>query len=160
MRNLLMFIGVVFGVLFSGGVFGQWTTVNSDNFDSFPTGFSQIGFSKQAYGAEVGGDADWCAYDKNVGSSPTSYVSKQITLESGYIYRFSYYAKRANTASCGITLLYDSSTGNGGTAVSSEFTPPKEDGSVPGTQYFSNEITGDGNDYYLKAVVTTGNSSD
>jgi len=83
---------------------GQWTTVASDNFDNFPTGFSQSGFTIQSYGAETGGTSDWSAYDANVGASPTGYVSKQITLEAGYTYRFSYMAKRANAATCALTL--------------------------------------------------------
>ena len=81
-------------------------------------------------------------------------------LESGYDYRFSYYAKRANLATCGVTLKYDSNMGNTGTSASSEFTPPKRAGSEAGDNFVSDIITGDGNQYYLKAVVTTGNSSD
>ncbi len=163
-KEIKVHIKLIFTILFVVGFsvfsFGQWSTIQTDNFDNFPTGFTQTGFSNQGYGAESGGSSDKCAYDKNVGSSPSSYVSVQVTLQSGYNYRFSYYSKRANTASCGLTLKYDNSSGNGGTNVSSEFTPPKRSGSEAGDLYTSNVISGDGNSYYLKIVVTTGNSSD
>ncbi len=156
--TFLVFVGMLF---FSQSILGQeWEEVATDHFDNFPTGFTQSDFSKQGYGAETGGSSDKCAYDKNVGSSPTGYVSKAYTLESGFKYKFTYMAKRAYSASCGVTLRYSASSGNGGTDVSSEFTPPKRTGSQAGDSYTSDEITGDDNTYYLKAVVTTGNSND
>ena len=158
MKKGLLFL--VFFVLLFNCSWGQWSTVATDNFNDFSIGFDQVGFSKQGYGAESGGSADKCAYDKNVGSSPNGYVSKLILLESGFTYRFSYYAKRAQSASCGVTLKYDLNTGNGGTSISSEFTPPKRTGAQAGDNFVSNTIAGDGNSYYLKAVVTTGNSTD
>ena len=162
-KEIKVYYRIIFTLIFVGislFSFGQWSTVQTDNFDDFPTGFSQSGFSNQGYGAEVGGSSDKCAYDKNVGSSPTGYVSVQVTLQSGYDYRFSYKAKRANSASCGVTLKYNSSADNTGTIVSSEFTPPQKAGSEAGDTYTSDIISGDGNSYYLKIVVTTGNSSD
>ncbi len=153
-------VAIFVSLLFiSGNAWGQWTTVESDNFNNFSTGFVQSGCSKQQYGAETGGTSDYCAYDKNVGASSGTYVGKFITLESGYTYRFSYYIKKANSASCKLTLKYGGAD-NGGTTVSSEFTPPTRGGTSAGDQYISDEITGDDNSYALKAVVTTGNSSD
>jgi len=156
-HSILVLFLLIFGINFS---FGQWSNVDTNNFDDFDTGFTQFGFSRRGFGAEVGGISDKCAYDKNVGSSPTSYIALQYTLDVGFEYRFSYMAKRAQTASCYLTLKYDAATGNSGTSVSAEFTPPKRTGSETGDRYTSDVITGDGNTYYLKVVVTTGNSSD
>ena len=138
--------------------FAVWSTVATNNFNNFPTGFTQSGFSLQGYGVETGGSSDKCAYDKKPATN--GYITIQSTLAIGYNYRFSFRAKRGKTATCGLTLKYDASNGSGGTVVSAEFTPPKQSGSGTGTQYISNIIPGDGNTYYLKIVTTTGNSSD
>ena len=153
MKKIVVLIGIFF---FNFG-FSQYTQIDYNDFTNFPTGFSQSGFSNQGFGVEVGGSSDKCAYDKIPATN--GYVSIQATLSSGYNYRFSFRAKRAKTATCGLTLKYASTVGSGGTSVSSEFTPPKQNGSGTGTEYVSNIIVGDGNTYYLKIVTTTGNSS-
>ncbi len=155
MKKTLLF--TIFTLITFWG-YGQWIIVEEDHFDNFPAGFEQNGFDDLGYGAEEGGSSDKCAYVKK--PATTDYVSKKIKLSEGCKYRFSYMMKRANTATCGVTFKYEINTGTEGTEVLSEVIPPKRAGGAAGDRFTSEEIIGDGNEYYLKAVVTTGNTND
>ncbi len=154
MKKTLLF--TIFTLIAFWG-YGQWTIVEEDHFDDFPTGFEKSGFGSGGYGAEGGGESDKCAYVKK--PATTDYVSKKIKLSVGCKYRFSYMMKRAKSKTCGVTLKYEIDAGTGGTDASAEIIPPKKAGSAAGDRFTSEEIIGDGNDYYLKAVVTNGNGS-
>ncbi len=131
--------------------YGQWTTVAVDHFDDFPAGFDQHGFGKIGVGGETGGVTDWCAASTN--PKTTDYVSKKVTLSKGCRYRFSYIMKRILSQESRVVLKYGKDIGTGGTVVSEEITVPYAI-TDHGTRFYSNEIIGDGDDYYLKVVVT------
>ncbi len=131
--------------------YGQWTTAVVDHFNDFPTGFAQNGFGKIGVGGETGGVTDWCAASTN--PKTTDYVSRKVTLSKGCKYRFSYIMKRILSQESRVILKYGKDIGTGGTVVSQEIAVPYAI-TNHGTRFYSDEIIGDGDDYYLKVVVT------